>query len=125
MDAIRKEHWDLLSTLLDFIGDGPVLQRWKIYIGNITNRPYPSNRTVVDDFDILEKMGKMSPGNYDVLLEFFRKSDNRAIEFITNTQSKLEEIRRQDGSFHVETDRGNADGAKHRSTGISIYQHNL
>lgn len=115
MDAIRKEHWDLLSTLLDFIGDGPVLQRWKIYIGNITNRPYPSNRTVVDDFDILEKTGKMAPGNYDVLLEFFRKSDNRAIEFITNTKSKLEEIRRHDGSFYVERDQGNGDGAKHRS----------
>ncbi|XP_062579194.1 uncharacterized protein LOC134241126 [Saccostrea cucullata] len=125
MAAIHKEHGDLLSILLDFIGDGNVLQRWKIYIGSITNRPYSSNRTVVEDFDNLHQIGKLSPGKYDVLLDFFKKSDNRAIEFIKNTQSRLVELRRQDGSFHVETDQGSLDGTKHRSAGMPTYQHNL
>ncbi|XP_061173305.1 peptidoglycan recognition protein 1-like [Saccostrea echinata] len=88
MESVKEVHRKLLSKLLDFIK----LNSWRLFIGQITEAPYPKGN-VVEDFNILEAKGYLSPGKYDVLLKYFVDCDQRAIEYIEEAQKTIKELR--------------------------------
>ena len=58
------------------------------------HREGPNNRhrSVLDDFEFLERSGKLKVGKYDVLKEMFEHIDDRAVILITKESKKIEEL---------------------------------
>jgi hypothetical protein len=76
-------------------GDGQNFTRWKTYIEDIL-KTQRKNFPVFDDFDELERTGKVAIGEYGILLDVFSKIDQRACDVIHKIGSKIKYIHRQE-----------------------------
>ncbi|XP_062607337.1 uncharacterized protein LOC134269137 isoform X1 [Saccostrea cucullata] len=81
---------DLVNNYLDKSVDNErVFRTWKEHFKSLYSAPRYHSTTVYEDFNTLEKDGKLSLNNYEILKEILKNVDHRALQRIKEHEEEL------------------------------------
>ncbi|XP_062588349.1 uncharacterized protein LOC134250029 [Saccostrea cucullata] len=97
----EKLHRSLLSDLQsDFLGekvdDNRTFQKWKQFLKLVYEGPRYQDTSVFDDFNQLEKDGKLGVGEYGILKKILKHVDQRAVTKVEETEKDIKKLREID-----------------------------